>query len=212
MRTPGTLIRALSVLAAASAAAYFWSTALTGRTAKELLRGDRNVTRITQPVVTPARPKPQPAPTQNATPSQPVPQAATQLGPVPIALARALEGLGTAGTLPPLVGNPFGGLIGTITPPIRQQQAPGTGAGDAARRDRAAGATGRLARHVRRVRARRDRRQRVDRDSAFARDDGTARRPVRSGGVRRGRVRRGRGRRVHRRGAVAAHRCPAARP
>src|SRR6187200_1977989 len=101
MRTPGPPIRVLSVLAAGSAAVYFWSTALTGRTATELLRGGHNATLSAAPAVEPATATtrvPAPAPRRTPTPRSTRPVAVPVVQPAPQALADAVAYVGSAGS------------------------------------------------------------------------------------------------------------------
>src|SRR5262245_7336136 len=121
MRTPGTVIRLLSVLAVAGAAGYFWTGTLTGRTARVLMRGERETARTAAPatVGTPA-PAPKPVPsTPRPAPAPPATRTAPpRLEPVPAAIAAAVDSLEETGSLPRFAGNPFRGLIAISRPVI----------------------------------------------------------------------------------------------
>ena len=122
MRTPGTLIRTLSLLAAAGAAVYFWSAALSGRTAVELLRGGNQAT-VAALVVAPkpapqashaAAPAPRPTPARRRPLRQP--PAITRLEPVPQAIADAIDYVETTGSVPTATIDPYRALIVTRPP------------------------------------------------------------------------------------------------
>ena len=166
MRTPGPPIRVLSVLAAGSAAVYFWSTALTGRTASELLRGGRDATLSAAPALEPAAPRlhafRRPLRRRSATPRPSRPAAAPVVEPAPQALADAVVYVGSTGALPVQLGNPFRGLIGTPSAPVQPVRTPDHGAFD----DRSVDDAGRAGRASRRRRARLDRREHAGRRRA----------------------------------------------
>src|SRR6476660_7481970 len=103
MRTPGTLIRALSVLAAGGAAVYFWSTALSGRTAAELLRGGSSPTLVAAPATpepTVRMPRVSPPVRRPSVPTRPRARVAVTLEPGPAALAEAVAYVRDRGSLP----------------------------------------------------------------------------------------------------------------
>ena len=126
MRTPGTLIRFFSLLAAAGAATYFWSVALTGRTARELLRGPGAATPIVAPKVVhvpPAAPKPSSTPKPPRTTARPQPSSRPTLEPVPQAIAESVARVNALGSLPTVEHSPFGGLV-VARPPSRTPVTP----------------------------------------------------------------------------------------
>jgi hypothetical protein len=118
-RTPGTLVRLTTLAVSAAAAAYFWGTALSGRTAGELLRGGPELTSASQPTIEPEFTSPPQTAPAGARPAAPVRRPA--LEPVPAALAEALARVGAAGGLRPAQSDPFRGLILTLGPPVPEE-------------------------------------------------------------------------------------------
>src|SRR5262245_26478680 len=127
MRSPGTTARLISLLAAAGAAAYFWGTALAGRTAREVLRGESQPALTAAPAtvsVRPAAPRPvqdraaRPGPAASAT-RTPLPR----LHPVPTAVVAAMGSPEKGSLLKTLEGKPFRGLV-LPARPVRAVSAP----------------------------------------------------------------------------------------
>src|SRR5262245_5683447 len=126
MRSPGTTARLISLLAAAGAAAYFWGTALAGRSAREVLRGESEPALTAAPATVSVRPaaprpvhrEPRPGPAASAT-RTPLPR----LEPVPKAVVAAMGSPEKAGLLQTLEGKPFRGLV-LPARPVRAVPAP----------------------------------------------------------------------------------------